>query len=102
MEIKISGKDLARAETINVSANGVYFVTPSYMQPLTKLQITLVLPADSGADPREVLCEGVVVRVDPEEPRASFGKYEIACYFTSIAAADREFLESYILKQLTF
>lgn len=104
MEIKVSGSDHARAETINVSANGVYFLSRSHIPPLTKLQITLMLPGKGprSSTPHEVTCDGVVVRIDPEAPQSGQDQYEIACYFTSISPQDQEHLEAYILNQLTF
>lgn len=102
MEIKLGGGTGATAETINVSANGVYFTTPDHIPPLTKLQITLMLPDSGAGSPKEVVCEGIVVRTEPEAPKPPAESYEVACYFTSIAAADREALEAYILNQLAF
>ena len=104
MEVRISGSECARAESINVSANGVYFLSDAYIPVLTKLQIALQLPAaevDAEARGiREVVCEGVVVRSEPEEEEKGRSRYEIACYFTSVADKDKEYLESYILKQV--
>ena len=105
MEIKLGGEDQSRTETINVSANGVYFMSKAHIPALTRLQITLMLPGPSDGPKsahREVVCDGVVVRVDPETPQADQDQYEIACYFTSITRADQEDLESYILNQLAF
>jgi hypothetical protein len=105
MEIKLSGKDCGQLETINVSANGVYFSSPAFIAPLTRLEITLVLPENTetpGATKREVACEGVVVRTEPEHEESQRDRYDIACYFTSITKNDREHLESYILSQMTF
>lgn len=105
MEVKLSGRDFGRLETVNVSANGVYFTSPSYIAPLTRLEIVLLLPetigTPSGAT-REVSCAGVVVRTQPEAQRQDRPVYEIACFFTAISEADRAHLESYILSQLTF
>lgn len=104
MEIKLSGKDFGRLETINVSANGVYFTSPTYIAPLTRLEIVLVLPASEAkaGGRREVACEGVVVRTQPDSPGEGQAQYEIACFFTAISEADRTHLETYILSQLAF
>lgn len=104
MEIKLGGKDCGQTETINVSANGVYFTSPSYIAPLTKVEITLLLPEEGGKSGkrREVACEGIVVRTEPEIEDTKSDAYEVACYFTSITERDRDDLESYILAQLTF
>lgn len=105
MEIKLGSDDAARAETINVSANGVYFWSKKHIPLLTRLRITLMLPESPGAPDRalrEVICDGVVVRTEPETPRSDAGRYEIACYFTSISSKDQGQLESYILNLLAF
>lgn len=104
MEIKIGGADATEVSSLNVSANGVYFASSTYIPVLTKLDITLDLPTEGGGDKRgdSVSCRGVVVRTQPEEEQPGLSEYEIACFFTSIDEADRETLESYILKQVSF
>lgn len=99
MEITL-GEDRAHAESLNVSANGVYFASGTFIPLLTKLRITLELPEDGGKRSR-VSCDGVVVRTEPEAEVAD-GSYEVACYFTDIAERDRERLESYILRNVPF
>jgi hypothetical protein len=104
MEIKIGGKNSASAQTINVSANGVYFSSPTFIPVLTKLEVNLSIPfsgdGESTKSMRLICCEGIVVRTEPEEELPQASRYEIACYFTSIAAKDKDYLDSYILKQV--
>jgi c-di-GMP-binding flagellar brake protein YcgR len=104
MEIRISDVDTAKVESINVSANGVYFWSDTFIPELTKLDITLDLPTgkDEKARGKSVACTGVVVRTEPPEEQPGVDAYEIACYFTSIHNSDKETLESYILKQVAF
>ncbi len=105
MEIRLSGKDCGHVETINVSANGVYFSSTAHIPPLTRLQIVLLLPEildGKKETTREVACEGVVVRAEPDSEEKSGSKFEIACYFTSITDSDREHLEKYIFSHLPF
>ncbi len=104
MEIRLSGKDIAHAESINISANGIYFTSNLFIEPLTKLQITLLLPREDslGGSEDKVICEGVVVRTEPEAREEGRDSYDIACYFTSITEDHREKLETYILRQLAF
>lgn len=105
MEVKLGGGKSGRVETINVSANGVYFTWQDYIAPLTRVEITLLLPeaGTSRSDrTRKVSCEGVVVRTQPEFRREDVSRYDIACFFTSIREEDRIHLESYILNQLAF
>ena len=105
MEIKLAGEGFGKLKTINVSANGVYFSSPGFIAPLTRLEITLLIPEKldgSSSKRREVSCEGVVVRTEPDKPGKDVSEYDVACYFTSISGHDRAHLESYILTQLSF
>jgi len=83
MEITL-GADRARAESLNVSANGVYFSSKAYIPLLTRLRITLELPDEPGSTAR-VACDGVVVRTEPEVNMA---------YRTPSAALLSDFLNS--------
>jgi PilZ domain-containing protein len=100
MEITLGG-GRARAETLNVSANGVYFASATFIPLLTKLRITLDLPEDETTS-SQVTCDGVVVRTEPEVETAGEDDYQVACYFTDISDPDRERLESYILRHVPF
>jgi len=100
MEITL-GADRARAESLNVSANGVYFASKAFIPLLTRLRITLELPEGAGSSSR-VACDGVVVRTEPEVESASVAEYEVACYFTDMSDTDRDCLESYILRHVPF
>jgi hypothetical protein len=102
MEIAVAG-DTAQVESLDVSANGVYFQTPLYIPVLTKLRITLDLPGDDEASrSRSVACDGVVVRTQPEIEDDSIDEYNVACFFTSISDADQETLEHYVLGHMPF
>jgi len=100
MEITL-GDGRARAESLNVSANGVYFASTTFIAPLTRLRITLELPIDGGGKSR-VACDGVVVRTEPEAEQPGAGEYEVACYFTEISEPDKSRLEKYILSHVPF
>ncbi|HXS09533.1 MAG TPA: PilZ domain-containing protein [Candidatus Krumholzibacteria bacterium] len=100
MEIVLGG-DTATAESLNVSANGVYFASSAFIPLLTRLRVTLELPGDGGATSR-VSCDGVVVRTEPEKESASTREYQVACYFTDISETDKTRLESYILRHVPF
>jgi hypothetical protein len=104
MEIRINDVDIARVESLNVSANGVYFSSGTYIPVLTKLDITLDLPGSPATETQgdTVVCSGVVVRSEPEEETPGTTDYQVACYFTSIDESDKETLECYILKQVAF
>jgi len=48
-----------------------------------------------------VECEGIVVRVTPEEPDPLADTYEVAVFFTTIDAESLHHLESYLEVLLT-
>ena len=84
-------------ESINLGAEGVYCMVPAFVAPLTKLQITMVLPVKGrhGQVRNETVKAGsVVVRCQP----AGGGKsgYRIACFFSDLAPAARDVLEEYL------
>jgi hypothetical protein len=98
---KSLGDDQATAHSLNVSANGVYFASPTFIPLLTRLRITLELPDDGGRKSR-VACDGVVVRSEPEAEVAGAGEYQVACYFTDISEPDQDRLEAYVTKHVPF
>jgi len=101
MEITLGGGNRAAAESLNVSANGVYFASRAFIPVLTRLRVTLELPGETGSASR-VACDGVVVRTEPEVETSSVREYQVACYFTDISDSDRERLEAYILRHVPF
>jgi len=79
------------SSTINISSNGVYFHSPRFIAPLTKLGMRLFLPDE---DPVE--CQGVVVRCQPEKASPSVQQYEVACYFLDLDGDFRALLRHYV------
>lgn len=84
-------------ESINVGAEGVYCHVGHFIAPLTKLQMTMVLPLRDrkGQVRNEVVkTQAVVVRCQPAGNAQ--GGYRIACFFTGLDAATKEILEDYV------
>jgi hypothetical protein len=116
------GGEPIEAHALNLSAGGVYVVTPRYVTPFAKVELTLVLPpfgqvtgrqgrsasAQAGQDmapsrQREpevadsetsIRAEGIVVRCepDPEAPE----HYSLAIAFLHLTPADRNRIEGYV------
>ncbi len=89
-------------ESINVGAEGVYCHVGHFIAPLTKLQITMVLPLRDrkGQVRNEVVkAQAVVVRCQPAG--TTQGGYRIACFFTGLDAAIKEVLEDYVDQHFT-
>jgi hypothetical protein len=102
LQIELTLDERATSEsgsTINISANGVYFHSKRYLEPLTMLGLRILLPGEKG--PAAALdVRGVVVRVEPEEPSPDVDHYEVACFFTDTTPEFRERLGLYVQTNL--
>ncbi len=100
LQIELTVDDSLSSEqgsAINISSNGVYFTSKTYLEPLTQLGMKLLLPGVEDEAELEALdVRGVVVRIEPEEPTDSVEHYEIACFFTDISPEFRERLGRYV------
>lgn len=94
--------EIIPAESANLSEGGVYCEVGKYLPPLTKVAITLLLPAFGGkhAEPREIEAEGVVVRNIPQKEGKRILRYRIACAFTSISEEQKAIVREYIIWHL--
>jgi hypothetical protein len=81
-------------ETCNISRSGAYCRVNKYIEPMTKLQVHLLLPIKKGDRnvTKKVSCEGVVVRVEPLDA----GLYNIAIFFNEIKQRDADQIASYV------
>ena len=86
-------------ESRNISGSGVYCLSPFYLAPLSKVAITIVLPAVSGRhrSQRLLKCEGVVVRCQAREGPRHDRAYELACSFLALESSARERLDEYVV-----
>ncbi|MFQ5601057.1 MAG: PilZ domain-containing protein [Candidatus Krumholzibacteriia bacterium] len=104
LQIELSldpGQPSESSSTINISTNGVYFTSKHHLEPLTKLGLRLLLPGeDTDGEPDALDVQGVVVRVEPEEPSDDVDHYEVACYFTDCSPEFRERLGRYVQSNL--
>lgn len=99
LQIELSldtGSNAEKTSTINISANGAYFSSPRYLEPLTKLEMRVLLPGEDDETPEVFDVQGIVVRVEPEGPARPGQTYEIACYFTETTPEFRERLGRYV------
>lgn len=96
-------EELDGLATVNVSASGLYFHAKNWIEPMTKLALSFDVPVDpeDSSMLRPVECEGIVVRVMPEEPDSAADTYEVAVFFTTIDAESLHHLESYLENLLT-
>lgn len=81
-------------ETMNLSSGGVCCSVRSFVEPLTKVSMTLLLPSfgRKGKKTQVVSCAGVVVRC---AERAG-NEYDLACAFTDLKREDKHLIEEYV------
>ena len=91
---------LTEIEMVNISTSGVYFRSRSYMAPMTKLALSLELSVPGTAEGETehalIQCQGLVVRIDPEEEQPAGADYDIAVFFTWIEPDSQVILEQHI------
>jgi hypothetical protein len=84
-------------ESQNISASGVYCLSPHYLAPLSKVDLAIVLPRLPGArGVKDIInCEGIVVRCE-SGPHPSEQEFQLACSFVDLDVGRRQRLEEYV------
>jgi len=86
-------------ESQNISASGVYCHASHYLAPLSKVQLTIILPRVPGgpANVQELMkCDGIVVRCEQRAGDRNGTPYELACMFTQLDPGSRRRLEEFV------
>ena len=86
-------------ESQNISSSGIYCHASHYLAPLSKVQLTIVLPRTPGAESvaqELVKCDGIVVRCDQRVGERSETPYELACMFTALESGLRRRIEEFV------
>jgi len=85
-------------ESQNISCSGVYCYSSHYLAPLSKVDLTIVLPQmpDRKARQELVKCEGIVVRCEATSSRSPVRQFELACMFSDLEAEQRERLDTFV------
>jgi len=85
-------------ETQNISSSGVYCYSPHYLAPLSKVDLTLVLPRLAGARNGDQMlkCEAVVVRCQQAAKIRPTPLYELACSFLGLDDMHRRLLQDFV------
>ena len=101
LAMQVAGADdgsVLTTESINLSASGIQFLSRAFLSPLTKVQLTLLLPPFGSRLRRErmVQCEAIVVRCEEAEGMRRPPRYELACYFSDVEGEDRILIEQYV------
>jgi hypothetical protein len=77
----------------------VYVEVGHFIEPLTKLSVTLDLPGPRGATRIET--EAIVVRTQPEREQPGTDRYQIACAFLSLSDPHRSTIRQWVAAQRT-
>jgi len=82
-------------ETMNISRCGAYCRVNKYIEPMTKMNICLLIPVKKNekVTTKKVNCQGVVVRTEPEDQQDS---YNIAIYFNDMTQKDSDCIDNYV------
>ena len=87
-------------QTTNISKSGAYCKVDGFIEPMTKLEVNLLIPFKRGDKPqmKKVSCSGVVVRTEPSK---EVNKYNIAIFFNTIAPKDAKIISDYVSSLIT-
>lgn len=82
-------------ETRNISSSGTYCRVNEYLEPMTKLKVTLMLPVkkDGRLLTKKIVCMGVVVRVENIPFEDAFN---VAIFFNEIKPGDSRALADHV------
>ncbi len=91
------GEALVTTESLNISRGGVYCESAEYLAPLSKVALTVVLPAFGVIErPRVLRTEGVVVRCEGLAALRGRKRYQLACCFTGLDSESRSLLDEFV------
>ena len=94
--LKLSSGDVEIVtETRNLSSSGVYCRVNTYIEPMTKLKIHLLLPVKKNTRvvTKKVSCQGVVVRTE-SVPNGEY--FNAAIFFNDIQPKDIQTLADFV------
>ncbi|MCP4653506.1 MAG: PilZ domain-containing protein [Candidatus Omnitrophica bacterium] len=98
LPVKLADSDYdILTETKNVSASGVYCCINKPIEPMTKLNIVLLVPIKKNTkkDVKKINCQGVVVRNIYVKDNGN-SAYHIGIFFNDITDRDKKTLSSYL------
>ena len=94
--VKICSEDAdVVTETLNLSCAGAYCKVNKYFEPMTKLDIVLLMPLRRREKvvTKKISCQGVVVRTEPVPGGEQFN---IAIFFSDISKRDSNTIADYV------
>lgn len=92
VKIPIQSADVV-IQTQNLSCSGALCTCDRFIAPMTKVNITMLLPPHGKRAAKKVTCTGVVVRI--KEDKES-GLFHIGLFFNDIKEKERHKIEDFI------
>ena len=95
----IAGATRIVTESQNISSSGVYCHASHYLAPLSKVQLTIVLPRVPGTDagpPELVKCDAIVVRCGQRPGGRNETPYDLACMFSGLETTLRSRIAEFV------
>ncbi len=99
LPLKIGGVDFKiTTDTKNISSSGIYCQVDRFVPVMTKLglKMSITLIENDQKVKRDVDCQAVVVRVNPESESGDTEFYQLGLFFTDIAEQDRQLINLYL------
>jgi PilZ domain-containing protein len=98
LRVDSSNVDMLELETIDLSAGGLRCTAPAFIAPMTKMALSLVLPAAPGGEPdAPIRGEAVVVRTEKLPTGEGIaGACRVALFFSRMDEADRLRLQGFL------
>lgn len=96
---------LVTTESMNLSKSGISCRSSEFVAPLSKVDLTMILPPFGNLTKasRVLRAEGVVVRCEPvleEETGEKTSEFDLACYFTTLEEDSRNLLDAFVAWKL--
>ncbi len=100
--IDADGTEL-RAQSVNLNLGGLYCTLDHWLQPFTKIAISLSLPISLDVDESksvDIAVDGVVVRIEPAKREVGRTSYECAVAFVGLDEDAELAIARYLLAEL--
>ena len=107
VSLKVESGDIdIITKTLDLSASGVYCKVEKEIPLLSRIKITLVIPAGAKNTSSQqknltIATEGVVVREHPVIVDGKFTHYDVAIFFDQISQKDKQHILDYTSSQIT-
>ena len=101
LQLKIDQFDVI-THTLNISASGVYCKISNQLPLMSKVKLVLIFPDPGGAEDKRKTIDvtGVVVREHPVIINGEVKHYDVAIFFDSLSAHEKEMISQYVAGRL--